>query len=177
MKNKKLFLIIIIFILNLTTFLGCLFLYSEIKDQREAVKERINSVKLLEEKSQNVKLLSSQTEDIAINKEKLESAFLKEENIIGFIEKLESIGKEVNVSVKIFSAEIGKGSDSPRLRINLKGTFQNIFGYITLLENLPYQISFDSLNLVKKVSGDEKIGDWDSDIEISIISFLSKKND
>lgn len=176
MKNKKLILIVVaVFILNISAFLGCLSLFSMVKNQRESVKETIRNSVILEKKIQGVKLLESQIDKIKENKEKIDSVFLKEEDMIKFIEILEGLGKKTGVFVKISSAEIGKGSDNPRFRITTRGPFQNIFHYIVLLENLPNQIAFDNLNFIKKAGGDEKNSEWESDIEISVISFSKAK--
>lgn len=178
MKNKKLILIIIaIFILNISALLGCLSLFSMVKSQRESAKEAIRNSSILEKKIQGVKLLESQIDKIREDKKKIDSVFLKEEDIVKFIETLEDLGKKTDILIKISSAEIGKGSENPKLRISANGSFQDIFHYIILLENLPNQIAFDNLNLVKKSSGDEKNGEWESGIEISIMSFLNKNND
>ncbi len=178
MKNKKLILIIIAtFILNISALLGCLSLFSMVKNQRESAKGTIKNSSILKKKIQEVKLLESQIDKIKEDKKKIDSIFLMEEDIVKFIETLEDLGKKTGILIKISSAEIGKGSENPKIRISANGSFQNIFHYILLLENMPNQIVFDNLNLVKKASDSEKKGEWEADIEISIKSFLNKNND
>lgn len=178
MKNKKLILIIaVIFILNTLAVLGCVSLFSMVENKRASAREMLKNTIVLEKKIQIVKSLESQITKIREDKKKIDSVFLNEKDIVKFIETLEDLGRKSGIAIKISSAEIGKGSENPKIRISANGPFQNIFQYIIMLENLQNQIAFGNMNLMKKAGDGEKNSEWESSIEISVISFLNKEND
>lgn len=173
MKNKKFIIsFVLIIALNLIAVLGCLYLYSGIRTQREAMRQDMKNLALLEKKAQNIQLLESQSEKLKTDAQKIEPVFLKEENIVGFIENLENLGKDAGVSVELSAVRMDeKNSKAPHFDLILKGSFNALFHYIVLLENLPYQIIFEKLNMS---SGDKT---WEARTGIILSSFISSKND
>lgn len=132
----------------------------------------MKNLALLEKKAQNIKLLESQSEKLKIDAQKMEQVFLKEENIVGFIENLEKLGRDAGVSVELSSVRMDdKNSKEPHFDLILKGGFNPLFHYIVLLENLPYQIIFEKLNM----SSRDKL--WEARTIIILSSFIPSKND
>lgn len=173
MKNKKLIIsLILIIVLNLIAVLGCLYLYSSIRTQREFMRQDMKNLALLEKKVQNIKLLESQSEKLKTDAQKMEQVFLKEENIVGFIENLENLGKDAGVSIELSSVRMDdENIKEPHFDLILRGSFNALFRYIVLLENLPYQIIFEKLNMSSRDKS------WEARTVIILSSFIPSKND
>lgn len=157
--------------LNALAITLCFYLYSVIQKQKMETGEILKKSALIAEKIQNLKLLESQMDGFKKDSEKIETIFLKEENVVGFLESLEKTGEDIGVLTEIASAAINKGSKGIVFQINLKGDFEKIFQYLVLLENLPHQIVFEGLNMYPEDNL------WHSKIAIRIISFLPSKNE
>ncbi len=172
MNNKKFIISFAsVIILNALIISACFYARSLIKKQEEGARENFKNYTLLSRKSQNIKLLESQMAEIKENFEKLDNFYLKENGLVGFIESLEKIGRDANVLVGIHSVGIEKDKKSVLFRIDAEGEFEELFQYLVSLENLPYQVAFERMDIS---SGDATKGKnvWKSEVDIRVISFL-----
>lgn len=172
MNNKKFIISLAsVIILNALIISACFYARSLIKKQEEEAKENLKNYAILSRKSQNIKSLESQMAEIKENVEKLNNFYLKESGLVDFIELLEKIGKDADVSVGVHSAEIEKDKKSVLFRIKAEGGFKELFQYLVSLENLPQQIVFERMAIFEESASREK-EDWKSEVDIRIISFL-----
>lgn len=173
MNNKKFVISFVsVIVLNALIISACFYARSLTKKQEEEAKENLKNYALLSMKSQNLKSLELQAAEIKENAGKLNNFYLKESGLVGFIESLEKTGKDANVLAGMHSAEVEKDKKSVLFRIKAEGGFKELFQYLVSLENLPYQVVIEKMNISKEGAEMEKDG-WKSEVDIRIISFLS----
>src|SRR3989344_2064798 len=87
-----------------------------------------------------------------------------------FIANIERVGGEGGVDVRVESANLAPGQKNswPSFRLETSGKFSSVFRFPLLLENLPYEISFEEINITK--SGDLK-EPWNAVYAIKLLSY------
>lgn len=167
MKNKKLIAsIILVVLLNSLVLWGWFYAHSLLKGQDEIIKQQRQKLALNEKSFQNSSSLKVLLEEIKGEKQVIDDIFINRENVINFIESLESLAKQTDVLIKIGSVNIENAKNgSLNLQINLRGDFRQTFHYLVLLENLPYLIDVERVNFRKVEEG------WQADFEISLKGF------
>lgn len=167
LKGSKKFLaaILIIIIINLSFLLVWIYLYLKINDRNNHILEIKKEIISIKENLNNIESLEKLLASISIEKDIINSVFLEKDNIVEFIEQLESLAEETNVLLELTSG------DTSKFNLTLYGEFKDIFRYITLLENMTYWISLESLDIKEQM---KKVGPWQADIEVLLTSFLSK---
>ncbi len=165
----------LVFLVNISAVLICFYLYIEIKKEKISLYEIVKESMVLEKEAQANKLLASQIPEIKESEQKIDLIFLKKEEIISFIETLENLGKKTSVSVKLSSVRVGEGKEEkPSLSLELEGEFKQIFNYLLLMENLPYQIIIDDLDLrAGGISEEKKF--WSARVGIKVASFINNE--
>ncbi len=175
--NKKLTLSIVLAVaVNIAAIFGWLFVFFEIQKSQKSILEAQAEIYQADRRLSNVGPLGALLKDTEKDKEKIESAFLNSQNLVGFIEKLESLGRKTETDVAVKSIKLPDQSEikEPHFEIQVRGSFRDLFQYIFLLENLPYQISFERINLIKPEASKEAkktSKNWEADLEISILSY------
>ncbi len=171
MKNNKLIIsFILIILVNIFAFSAWFFSFSCFQKQKKETKEIRKNLLLTEKRLEYAEILKSQMKEIKEKAAKIDAVFLNRNNIIGFIEKLEDIGKKSEVSMEIISASLEqKDTKGPHFRINLTGDFDKLLQFIILVENMPYLTVFEKADITRKNGG------FQSDIELILFSYSYEK--
>src|SRR3989344_809666 len=105
-------------------------------------------------------------ERIAIFNSKLKDLKIFE----NFIEDLEGVGRDSGVDVRVESANLAASPKDagPSLHLEARGNFSSVFKYSLLLENLPYEIVFEKIDIDKVVGEDAP---WRGDYIIKLLSY------
>lgn len=177
MNNKKIIIsIIFVLLVNFVGFAASFFVFSKIFSEKELVKDIKQKLQSNEKKIKDSALLRKEIISISQDKEKIDLLFLKEQEIINLIEKFESVASESGVDLKINSISFaGEDKSQPHFNMAAEGSFGQIFKYVTLLENFPYILEIDRLNLQKTesgASGDKNIQNkWRVNFEIILKTY------
>jgi len=169
MKGKK-FLVPIILVLLLDVLVAAFWFYfiSFIKNQTQVIKDLKLQIKTITENRKTERSLESFLKNISSEKERLDSSFLNEEKMVGFIEEVESLRQKTGVELEIGSIDLNSSLLAPKIRIRLKGNFNQIYKTILLLKNMPYMLSFENISLAANRDGK----DWTMEAVLSINNFL-----
>ena len=129
-----------------------------IKLELAATDQRIKNTKALE------KVLTVSQEE----RGRLDGIFVSRDELIHFIEDLEEGAKasEVRLEVEALSSAARSGESASSFRLDVQGSFAAVFKYLLLLENLPYETSFEQMNL-------EFSEEWRGFYVIKILSYES----
>lgn len=174
-KFKKIYFFgpIILFAVSLAVFA---FLYigtkgnlNKIAELEETLQEEIS--KRNEVETLNDYFLSIQEEKIS-----LESHFVQTSDVVPFLNTLESLADNVGAKTEVKSINVAK--DNTGLIVDLKntGTFSQIYKFITLLENAPYELEFISVELANAPTKEDLENNrnserWEVLIKAKLISF------
>lgn len=179
---------ILIIISSVALVLICFAIYYFVFNYKKT-KENIVILKQkeLEEEKKNSELdiiktnIKNTTEDV----EFLESLIIKPDDIVGFLEDIESKSKKIglNSSIESVSSRASTadgGNDKEDLVINIKGggSFQKVFDFMKVIDNLPYKVSFEDFEIKKFKSLNTKTKDTqvytDGDWLFNITFFILK---
>lgn len=116
-------------------------------------------------------LASIQAEEPVLN-----SYFIDANDIVPFLETIEDYGRKTNVTVKFNSVDIKQSPAALSVLLVSKGTFTDLYHFISLVEAAPYQFTVTSANL--QLGTSDTIIDpkgvppvlWDANISLSVTS-------
>ena len=156
MKNKFFTTILILSVSIIAAVAGWFYMFSKISLERKEIVELRKNILRNDKKNINEKSLIRLLEGVKKEKEAIEAVFLKEDDLVRLIKGLESTGESSGVSLKIsaISAE-KKKSSKPVISFSAQGTFEQLFKYLYLLENLPYLITINKISFQKEEDGKE----------------------
>lgn len=172
-QKKSLILSIIFFIFSCFIFY---FLYQTINSNK------VNLV-LAQEKWQtehlrreNVKSLIDLLKKIESEKKLLETHFVKNSDIVIFLNAIEKLSKDVGAKSEIDNVDVAKDNSSLTVEMKVEGDFETIYKLILLLENSPYNMEFISVNLQNLNGVDLSITknpQWIGTFKIKLLSFVN----
>lgn len=137
-KTKQ--LLIIILVINATLIGAYAFLFYSIKTKSEDASTLSQDLNAQRTNEEGLALLRHTVNNTKDDRAKLQSYFVKSSTINTFFDTLESLGKESNTDMKL-SSPIEQGNVLA-INIGTRGTFEDIYYLIKLIEYLPYRIEF-----------------------------------
>lgn len=156
MKNKFFATIFVLFVLIFLASAGWFYVFSKISSERKEILELRKNILQGDKKSADEKSLARFLGGIKDEKSLIESVFLKGDDLIRLIKVLESIGEDSGVSLKISAISTEKKEASkPVISLSAEGTFEQLFKYLYLLENIPYLITINNVSFQKEEVGNE----------------------
>jgi|GEM_PF-6035491 len=163
-KTKRIFISFIILDIIIAAIYGY-FVYDLIQQAREVSDLYIKNNR---ESSEQIKLrtLEKMTQASAQDSATIDSYFVRLKDVVPFMEKVEEMGKRVDVSIVVTS--IKNTSVSLDMAFSAIGSFNDIYRLIALLESAPYKIA------VKNVSIQSVENSWSATMEISLLSYINK---
>lgn len=145
--------------LNLIVFGACFYLFRNIKNVDKVVSEQLAQIESEVKKDESLRSIKNLMNDTKKEREQVAEFFVQPNGTVDFIETLESLGRIAGVKLEIESVGVGalKGktgssTESFRLSFKTEGSWVGTMHILSLLENMPYKISFESVRF-GKVSG------------------------
>lgn len=154
--NPKHYLLIVLAIasIGLSGF-GYWYLYNKIISQAEGEYNALQEYQIEVIKKQNEQDLVKVYADTLSDRNKLSSYFITEDKIIGFIESVEAVGdySKTDVTLSAINTDdfnnLEKGNSGHlKTHIDIKGDWSNVMKALILIENMPYSISINNMNLL-----------------------------
>ncbi len=130
------------------------------------------------QKDRSIESIRNILRNTAAEREKIDGYFVKSDNIVDFLEKIELMGKKSGVALSFDSVDIPQNEKNVlRLRIGTEGNWEDSFYFLSLLENLPYKIELEKSALAKisKTVSNVKTFYWRGDFTIRLLSFTQNK--
>lgn len=147
-KNNFIGTVFILIFVILGATAGCSFLFFKAHSERKSIIELKKIILQNNKKSEENKILADTLSRLKKEKEIIDTVFLKEEDFVRLIKSLESIGDNSGVVLKISSILSSAGEETkPKISFVAKGSFEQIFRYMNMLENLPYLVIIDTVSL------------------------------
>jgi len=140
--------------------------------------QQIEIQSIREDRLKELSIILTQTRE---ERGQFTSYLLHENDIVTFIKNIETLGEHTNVDVEfktINVTQIGQ-KDALGLYIVAKGTFSNVFYFLSLFESLPYVFSFDRIFIqTTSKSGVpiDKEAQWDMEIYANLLSFVKNSS-
>lgn len=123
------------------------------------------------EQLQSTKHLINETKT---QREKLDKYFITADEIVVFIEQIESLGEFTGVSFDLSSVDaVNENGDALLLKFTTYGSWQDTYYLLALIESLPYNIDIERVRIIKEKSKDNT-AQWRGDFNIKLNSFINK---
>ncbi|MEK7070095.1 MAG: hypothetical protein AAB822_02555 [Patescibacteria group bacterium] len=180
MKNNFFITIFVLVSIVFMAVAGDLFLFFKASAEKKAIIDLRKIVLQNNKKNEEEKLLAEALDRLKKEKDIINAVFLKEEDLVRLIKILESIGDNSGVVLKISS--ISPSSDKelkPKISFAADGSFEQLFIYMEMLENIPYLVTINKVSLqknqgVKIDKADDKsplTGSWQALFDVYLESY------
>lgn len=188
-KTKK--IIIVLIIMNLVIFSSYFYLFANIKRINETVSARSIQSESEIKKDERLRSIKNLMDDTKKEREQIANLFVQPANPVDFIEMVESLGKIANVRLEVQSVgidalknKIDSSTESFRLSLKTEGLWANTFHLLSLLESMPFKVSFDNVNLEKISETSNLVGNkekssiyWIGAFDFSVLKIKNPPND
>jgi len=106
----------------------------------------------------------------------LETHFIQSSDVVPFLDALERLAPLSGVKAKINSVDVATANSGLIVGLEASGNFQEIYKFLTLLENSPYEIDFLSMDVHALGMAENakalKNPDWEAVFRIQLLSFI-----
>ncbi|HNW71435.1 MAG TPA: hypothetical protein PKZ36_00975 [Candidatus Paceibacterota bacterium] len=153
------------------------FIFYEIRNNVEVTQQ--SEIDLQKEiiKRNEVRILNNYFNSIQTEKALFETHFVQSSNVVPFLNNIEYLAKSVEVKTEVSSISINETDNSLVLEIKSSGDFENIYRFITLLENSSYELEFISSDIYSDidkntVKSKDNTDKWEALFKIKLVSFI-----
>jgi len=128
--------------------------------------------------------LNSSLAQVANDRALLETHFTQSSDVVPFLNTLEQLALPTGATAQIDSVGTGPNNTGLAVELRASGTFQQLYKFLTLLENSPYELKFLSMDIHKSTLLDASspagnntsttksdLG-WDAIFQIQLLSFV-----
>jgi hypothetical protein len=173
-KKILIFTPIIVFILLSIAFY---FLYKSIQIKNTNAEKVLSEWKIEDSRRTEIKNIMKSVQVIEQDNILIQSHFAKGSDVVPFLDNIDSFAPKVNSEDEVISVEITKEKQELIVGINVLGSFESVYHYLTLLENSPYEIEFTGVDIQTNDKGfksdkTDKIYNWEGMFKIKLLSFI-----
>lgn len=143
---------------------GYWYVYRSIVVNAENKIKVLNEIAVNNRNKENENLLIEISKRTEADRKVLPSYIISEDKILEFIDSVEGIEKVSSTTMNLSSISKDDSSEHVKVNVEIKGEWNNVRRALSLLENLPYSINIDNMNLLK--SSDE----WNMSLSIRALS-------
>lgn len=173
MKYKKtkiiLFVWVVIFVLMTSLFV---FEFLKLKNTDKYTDSLEQEIAQKKESLQSFDSLIKMSSNIKADSEKINNFFIKRDEVVTFLDIVESLAPTTKTQISIRSVADKKtetGGALISININARGSYSNLHYLIRMLEELPYKTEIQNVRLSRDASIDEKgksVNSWVADVII-----------
>lgn len=171
---------------------GYFYFHSILKDTAQSTTDAMTEIANEQLSQSNIFALKKTIKETEADRDTLQSYFVKEDEVVVFIESIESLGKKTNTTVQITQAQASQDPKKPStlfISLSSSGTFSDVTHFLVLLENLPHDISVDKVLMSVQTTPEQVIVDsktgkivssksgtksWTADVDINLLSYQPK---
>ena len=176
--------LLVLILLNIFLALIGLFVLFDFRNNRLVEIDNLNAqLRSLQGMSTRATNLRLAVKDSKEKRDKLSLYFITKKTVLTFVKELESIASRAGVILKLNSLSIvkeEKQQDKPsylKLSVRASGGFSELFRFLTILEDLPYRVRFNTVGISKlesKAGFEKPVAPWFGDVDFDLISYVDK---
>lgn len=130
-----------------------------------------------EYKRNEIKTLDNSVKKIEQERLQLETHFAQGSDIVPFLDTIEGFAPKAGVKAEVSSVDALKDHSGLMVGMKASGTFNNLYKFLTLLENSQYELEVVGMNMNQEPGGDvvDKkvlIPKWGVVFKIKLLSFV-----
>lgn len=122
---------------------------------------------------EEIKSLNRSMEMIEEERASLQAHFAQSADVVLFLDAIEGLAPKAGVKAEVLSVDTVDKEAGLRMNMKASGSFEEIYKFLTLLENAPYELEFISIDMQKKIgqtSGKKPL--WEAIFKIKLLSFI-----
>lgn len=169
----------LLFSVLLLVFLCALFtfLYNETNNNDQKAALGLSTWQTEANRRNEITSLDSTLMQIAGSRSSLDSHFAESSDVVPFLDTIEELGVPAGAQTEIDSVTMGASNNGLVVGLKATGSFDSVYKFITLLENSPYEIDFQTMDLHRSsmpdaTSKNNKNPEWEADFNIQLLSFV-----
>lgn len=147
LNSKHYFLLIIGLCSVAITGFGYWYAYKSVILNAQSKASLIREIEIDNDNRKNEEFLTELSKVTEQDRAKLSTYFISENDVLSFITSIESVEKISSTTVIISSISNDNSNNHIRANIDIRGGWINIRKALSMIENLPYSINIDSMNL------------------------------
>lgn len=159
-----------------------IFLYRAIESQSILAQETLKTLAIEDKKKQQEGDSASIYAKTTDERVRINTALLSQEKVVDFITATEKIGTDTNTQLELSSISDETIPNDTHFayfkgRVTTRGSWANVMRALSLLEHMPYGISFDTVKIAESadsaaVSKDKKTSakKWESTVDIRVLT-------
>ncbi len=158
-RIKKIFILCVI--MNVVVFGVYTFLFLDIKAKNEKVYDLLSEADRDIKKDETLRAVKYSLSENKNFISQIDSFFVPQDGVVSFIDTLErlELNSGIDLGISYVSVETNTKNKNDfkevlNLRLDGEGSWQNLFHFLSLLENLPYRIEFNSVSFVLSGASD-----------------------
>jgi hypothetical protein len=112
-------------------------------------------------------------------RDQLETHFAQSSDVVPFLNTIDGLAGGVDVKEEVTSVDVEADNTSLLVGMKASGTFSNLYKFLTLLENSPYELEFTGVDMRKETVSEVGNGNknvpvpkWDAVYKIKLLSFV-----
>jgi hypothetical protein len=172
-KKNSLALSIIVFLIFCGLFS---FLYQGIENNLKISKETQVSLQQEAEKRQQVKDFNDSFKLIEKDKTLFETHFAQSSDIVPFLNTIEKMASSVGTKSEVSAIKVAEDGTGLILEMKDTGRFSQVYKFIMLLENSPYELEFTSVLMHTGTDDTDKNNTkgsgWEATLKMKLVSFI-----
>lgn len=120
-----------------------------------------------------LRVLDRSIDIIEDERAQLETHFAKSSDVVPFLDTIERLAGKVNSHAEVTSVDVLKDRTGLMVGMKASGTFANLYRFLTLLENSPYELEFASVDMQRGTENKNiKTPEWDLVLKMKLLSFV-----
>jgi Tfp pilus assembly protein PilN len=178
MKNNFQKIPLILSVIFLILFSVAFFLlYNETNDNNQKAQDSTTIYQTEANRRDEIRTLDLSLQKIESDRSLLETHFAKSSDIVPFLDTIEKLAPQVGAKAQVDSVSTQADNTNLVVGLTATGTFEQIYRFLTLLENSPYELDFLSMD-IHKVAALDVTGKsapssaWEAVFKMQLLSFV-----
>jgi hypothetical protein len=146
-------------------------MYNEISNIKQSSDQKLIEWGTEAARRDEIKSLDNLMRKIEEQKKQVETHFIQSSNPVPFLDTIEKLASSVNAKNLVSSVDISQDGQFLIVGMNVAGSFESFFKFLTLLENSPYELEFILVD-IQRDNIDSKIGGWSAVLKIKLLTFI-----
>ena len=102
----------------------------------------------------------------------LETHFAYSANPVPFLDTLEKMAQSVGAESAVSAVDVAKDGKSLVVGLNVSGSFESFYKFLTLIENSIYDMEFISVDVSKDGDTESGAGAWSAVVRLKLMTFI-----
>lgn len=140
------------------------YIFLQIKEKNQNIASLTDEIAVLSDRKKNLQSVKKIVSDTAVLHSQIDKYFIKKDGVVQFLNSIQALGVENNLSTKITSVAIGQMASTSEVMelltadVQVAGVWTDVYKFASLLELMPIQLTVERVDY-GKATGDSTVLD------------------